>query len=143
MKMYTDLEQSKKLAEILPLESADMFIADVFLKEEQTHSYNFHVLTTWGHKNFDELKERENMFVQFIPCWSLAALIELMPSEIKGHDLAMYKSYCYNDKGFAYSVYYEGEFIDYEQSILFSTFSMEFIDACYEMIIKLHEQKLL
>ena len=27
MKSYTDLEQSKKLAEILPLESADMFLA--------------------------------------------------------------------------------------------------------------------
>ena len=27
IKSYTDLEQSKKLAEILPLESADMFLA--------------------------------------------------------------------------------------------------------------------
>jgi hypothetical protein len=28
MKTYTDLEQSKKLAEILPIESADMFFCN-------------------------------------------------------------------------------------------------------------------
>ena len=30
MKNYTDIEQSKKLAEILPIESADMWYAEVY-----------------------------------------------------------------------------------------------------------------
>jgi hypothetical protein len=78
MKSYTDLEQSKRLAEILPIESADMFCADVFNKEEGTRSYNFHILSTWGCNTFEELKDRENKFVHFIPCWSLAALLSVI-----------------------------------------------------------------
>ena len=139
MKAYTSLEQSKKLAEILPLESADMFIADVFLKEEQTHSYNFHVLTTWGHKNFNELKERENKFVQFIPCWSLAALlnylreIDFFPSiEADEHGVTM--NVCYYDDE-------EGKLLNPVHDII--TEADNFVDACVDMILKLHEQKIL
>ena len=123
MKSYTDLEQSKKLAEILPVEGADMFIADVFLKEEQTHSYNFHFLTTWGHKNFDELKERENKFVQFIPCWSLAALLNVLPSStLDSSDNHRYRFRCME----RYTEWYDNA-----------------IDACVAMIERLHELKML
>ena len=80
IKSFTDLEQSKKLAEILPIESADMFCADVFNKEKETHSYNFHILSTWGCNTFEELKDRENKFVSFTPVWSLAALLKLIPN---------------------------------------------------------------
>ena len=136
MKAYTDLEQSKKLAEILPIESADMFIADVFLKEEQRHSYNFHFLTTWGHKNFDELKERENKFVQFIPCWSLAALLGVLPSVIIRNDKRMFLTL---EKAGAYNLYYKSP--DRLDELLETDF--EPIDACYEMILKLNELNLL
>ena len=47
MKSYTDLNQSKKLAEILPIESADMCFND------------------------NE------------PCWSLAALLDILPETIE------------------------------------------------------------
>ena len=80
IKSFTDLAQSKKLAEILPIESADMFCADVFNKEKETHSYNFHILSTWGCNTFEELKDRENKFVSFTPVWSLAALLKLIPN---------------------------------------------------------------
>ena len=85
MKTYTDLEQSKKLAEVLPTESADMFCADVFDKEKETHSYNFHILSTWGCNTFEDLKDRENKFVRFIPAWSLAALLDVLPLETELH----------------------------------------------------------
>jgi hypothetical protein len=78
MKAFTDIEQSKKLAKILPIESADTFIADVFDKEKETHSYNFHILSTWRCNTFEELKGRENKFVHFIPCWSLSALLSVI-----------------------------------------------------------------
>ena len=135
MKACTDLEQSKKLAKILPLESADMFIADVFLKEEQRHSYNFHFLTTWGHKNFDELKERENKFVQFIPCWSLAALLDVLPNFIGDYGKCLY----YDVGGYYCGYMVDGDFI----LTIEETNADNQIDACFEMIIKLNEQKIL
>ena len=69
MKSYTDLEQSKKLAEILPLESADMcFVNDGTSIKIDANPYNV----------------RKHMWkdVQLIPCWSLAALLGVLPNEI-------------------------------------------------------------
>ena len=60
MKVYTDIEQSKKLADILPLESADMF-----------YRSDGNVKLMWEHLKDIQLKN---------PCWSLAALIALLPS---------------------------------------------------------------
>lgn len=62
MKTYTDLEQSKKLAEILPLESADMFYRDNGIDVKLMWEYN--------------APKVEN------PCWSLAALFDVLPNEI-------------------------------------------------------------
>lgn len=62
MKSYTDIEQSKKLAEILPLESADM---------------------GWYYSN-NPLTARNQMWVGTkaknadIPCWSLVALLSVI-----------------------------------------------------------------
>ena len=56
MKSYTDIEQSKKLAKILPIESADMRYAPF----GDTHPW------VWD----DNLLEKGS-----IPCWSLAALL--------------------------------------------------------------------
>lgn len=68
MKSYTDIEQSKKLAEILPIESADYF-----------HAPDAGVVVTEPYKlNLGD----ETVITAYkgaIPCWSLAALLELMP----------------------------------------------------------------
>lgn len=61
MKAYTDLEQSKKLAEILPIESADMFLA---LNGTQP------VMSKYIDDGFVTVDNTA------IPCWSLAALLE-------------------------------------------------------------------
>lgn len=68
IKSYTDINQSKKLAEILPIESADM----CYGIDDDTLTYNdlpwlipYHKYTA---KEF------------YIPCWSLAALLELIPN---------------------------------------------------------------
>ena len=130
MKAYTDIEQSRKLAEILPLESADMFCADVFDKDKETHSYNFHILSTWGCNTFEELKDKENKFLHFIPCWSLTALLDLCPT-INGKQPILTRGkltslwYCY-----------------YEDEIDTQTYDNP-IDACYEMITRLNELNLL
>lgn len=64
MKSYTDLNQSKKLAEILPLESADMKILPFTEREYRVVPIND--IAVCGRE--DE-----------IPCWSLAALLEVLP----------------------------------------------------------------
>jgi len=60
MKAYTDIEQSKKLAEFLPFESADMFYT----------SLNRDYPWIWIDKHLMEVDD--------IPCWSLAALLEII-----------------------------------------------------------------
>ena len=67
MKSYTNLEQGKKLAEILPLESADMFLA-----------LNGHIPVMSKYID-DGLVTADNTA---IPCWSLAALLDILPNEI-------------------------------------------------------------
>lgn len=67
MKSYTDLEQSKKLANILPTESADF----IWLIERlHTDGPGYEVRRA---KN--EVNEPENYW----PCWSLAALLSVLP----------------------------------------------------------------
>lgn len=107
MKAYTDIEQSKKLAEILPIESADM--GWYYSRDPQAARNQMWVGT-----------KAENAD---IPCWSLAALLNVIPSgKVLIHDKGNhgYKCICKN--------------ID-------SNFYDNPIDACYEMIIKLNELK--
>ena len=133
MKAFTDINQSKKLKEILPLESADMS----WYKETEMFPFELHTLPYSKHF------VRNDGGDKLLPCWTVAAIIEFLPYDIKGHNLAIYKSYCPNEKFFAYELSYEGDFDDYKLTTLVSTSSIELIDACYEMILKLHELKLL
>ena len=119
MKSYTNLEQSKTLAEILPIESADMYY---FL--DPTPAGNiYHIVTP--QIDFG-VKTREPEYDEGdIPAWSLAALLDVLP---KGKVLIddvhsnKYKVIGYN---------------------LDTDYYDEPLDACVAMIEKLHEQKLL
>ena len=102
MKTYTDIEQGRKLAEILPPESADMFYRD----------NGIDVKLMWEHIA-QKVKD---------PCWSLAVLLNILPSaSLDSSDDHYYRIHCME----RYTEWYDNP-----------------IDACYEMIIKLHEQKL-
>jgi len=68
MKSYTDLEQSKKLAEILPIESADMF----YYKDAVTKEDNPRVM------DYSQVPKNKSMY--YTPCWSFAALFKVLPS---------------------------------------------------------------
>lgn len=73
MKSYTDLEQSRKLAKILPLESADMF-----------YSYGMDINTKkWDYDTVPTIIDASNQIdIDDISCWSLAALMELTPNDV-------------------------------------------------------------
>ena len=102
IKSHTDIPQSMKLAKILPFESADMFFPE---NEED-------VKRTW------ELKGK--------PCWSLAALLDVLP---KIHKLKPILDLEEN------SIQYSGTDIYVKAD--------NPVDACCELILKLHELKML
>ena len=118
MKAYTDIEQSKKLAEILPIGSANMFYDQ------------------YGVIRIGNPKERYSDYHQ-LPVWSLAALLDIIPKRIKDFNVLRIDI---GEKDFA--IWYDE--IGYGVNTELPDITMKDpVDACYEMIIKLHEQKLL
>lgn len=111
MKSYTDLEQSKVLAEILPLKSADMHYC---------YDYVFNEL-----ESIPTITEEDDHFVLFpkdIRCWSLAALLNVLPNGI-----IMNKD-SQNGK-YHFSSTYIGTYVSADNPI----------DACYECVLKLKD----
>lgn len=122
MKSYTDISQSKKLVEILPIESADMCYRIVAYNPNDTHVYQPYC--------FSSTLESD------IPCWSLAALLDILN---KG-------AYFINENGIAEISSFKS--VRWSASILNcgkieDCYADNPVDACYEMIIKLHEQNIL
>ena len=134
IKSYTDLEQSKKLAEILPTESADMYY---FL--DPTPAGNiYHIVTPqidFGVKTKEPEYNKGD-----IPCWSLAALLEQLPYEVCDDDgNSVYLQI--NKEDDVYQLLYTDPYGDFE-SIETDRYE-HFVDACVAMIEKLHELNLL
>ena len=117
IKSYTDLEQSKKLAEILPLESADMYYREWKRMTEYIRI---------AHVGSADEKD--------LPCWSLAALLYALPI-LDNRSPVIPKTF--DGK---YRVTYHST--AYEKAIITSDYDNP-VDACYEMIMKLHELKML
>ena len=87
MKSYTDLEQSKNLSEILPIESADMYYKYVLPTSKRIqripeigNPINSLKLYNEGY-TFSGKKKPITLNEYCIPCWSLDALMNLLPSE--------------------------------------------------------------
>lgn len=117
IKGFTSLEQSKVLAKILPIESADMYFEP---------SAGFCIEPS-------EIKVGDIKYAhpRSVPCWSLSSLLNVLPFP-----------YLSKDKlgsgriGWMVSAYPDNCRYD-------SCWHDNPIDTCYEMIVKLHEQKLL
>lgn len=81
MKSYTDIEQSKKLAEILPIESADMRYGYIAPYDFSDRMYDGGYDSIPYPKDF--LIKNPNFsadeYDAELPCWSLAALLTLLP----------------------------------------------------------------
>ena len=126
MKSYTDIEQSRKLAEILPVESADMeYILEQWI-DEKTHRHKE------GFCEIPVVKVEDDYPLQpiTIPCWSLAALLSLIKPINEN---------TYTLKGTLDG----GAFVSFEEATAVVYQDKEIIDAVYEMIIWLYEKKLL
>ena len=117
IKSYTNIKQSKKLAEILPLESADYhYIA----QGEKSYFYPYS-LSSDAVKDYDEE-------IKYIPCWSLAALLSVLdfPSLTQNKE----------DK-------WEVCVPNHQSDGYIEVSASNPVDACVAMIEKLHELKLL
>ena len=73
MKNYTDIEQSKRLAEILSPESADNVIVSIGDREGVK-------TVVMPKETFDTIRTPFSDIRNTIPCWSLAALLRLIPN---------------------------------------------------------------
>lgn len=114
IKSYTTLEQSKILANILPIESADM-MHDRFI----VIPFNDKTLT---------------------PCWSLAALLDFIPQEIFDGEYIINITEGIDNRWVITYDNFENRNHSYYG---LSTGADNLVDACVAMIEKLHEQKLL
>lgn len=124
MKSYTDLEQSKKLAKILPLESADMHYATWTILDNE-----FIVSLNQGNTIKDLQEDYGN---QIIPCWSLAALLSVLCSNANDVRLGGTAWYWWCQPLFSDSAKY----ID-------SMGGDELVDVCCKIIFKLKEENLI
>jgi hypothetical protein len=109
IKSYTDIEQSKKLAKILPIESADMYYwcADHYPKED------------W----IIEVGTPDDNY-ECICAWSLAALLNVLLEYHLSSPNPLSSMHCcrVND---------------------IETYANNQVDACYDLILKLNELKML
>ncbi len=119
IKSYTDIEQSRKLAEFLPIESADM---GLYYNSNPNAARN----QMWAGTKAENAD---------IPCWSLAALLSILPETITSNE------------GIAFKLNIKKNIIEYSNPSLYliykSVKSDNPVDACYEMILKLHKLKVL
>ena len=116
IKSYTDLEQSKKLAEILALESADYH----YITQGETAYVYPYTLSS------DAIEQYKN--IKYIPCWSLTALLNILDFPALTQEDENEWEVCVRD-------YNNDEYIEIKATSP--------VDAAFETILKLNELNLL
>jgi hypothetical protein len=130
------------LAEILPIESANMYYKYVLPKSDRiihTPEIGNPINSLkWYNEGYTLLmtkREPITLSEYCIPCWSLAALLDVLPDSIYDNTYE-FSQLEFTKKSVAYM---HGA----TDGIKIGALKDNLVDACYEMIIKLHEQKLL
>ena len=122
IKSYTDIEQSKKLAKILPLESADMHYNNASIKGINYVDEYREELMDYNTAKKVLSKYLINPMFGIIPCWSLSALLGVLPDyTLQTNTDGTVFVVCENKKPMISDAYDNP------------------VDACYTLILKLHE----
>ena len=125
MKAYTDLEQSKKLAEILPIESADACWTNHLFAD---------ILSSWRLESTPPQKYKSHLDRYVVkgyliePAWSLTVLLSVL-------DFPCLTQINENE--------WEVCVFDHDNDDYFEKTASSPVDACVAMIEKLHELKML
>jgi len=127
MKAYTDIEQSQKLAEILPIESADMCYLPTHIGDEH------HFIASLSPYSMC-IKMTDVSSEYCTPCWSLAALLKCL-SKIKPQ---VYTPILFPSEG-----KWILQFAEHGHGNMCEVYCDNPVDACVTMIEKLHELKML
>lgn len=125
IRAYTTIEQSRKLAEFLPLESADMLYYCNKSNNIQISQYPF----------IRSFKEKDTF--SYLSCWSLTALLRVIPKQIEHFNILKIDI---NEKDFSIWYDYSECGVNPELPYIRKEYA---IDACVEMVLKLKELKLL
>ena len=139
MKSYTDISQSKKLAEILPLESADMCYLPTHIGDEH------HFIASLS--SYSGCTKMVEVSIEYcIPCWSLTSLLSVLPQSItkyiegescqKTFHLNLFRSY-YHCVSYSFTPSVN------DDNTLYCIGRDNWVDACVAMIEKLNELNLL
>lgn len=126
MRSHTNLEQSKNLANILPIESADMYYEYVLPKSDKIQ-HNPEIgnpvnALKWYNKGYTmHGKEPITLDEYCVPCWSLAALLAQMPC------VEMTSS----DDGY-YRVFLDSKFSNWYNNP---------VDACMELLERVRKEE--
>lgn len=118
IKSYTDIEQSYKLAKILPIESADY----THLGKNEDNVLTRPYLESCS-SGLGEWIGKDEIY----PCWSLAGLLSVLPKV----------------QGFKPIISLQYNYITYPYKSNLYTKADSITDACYEMILELHKLNLL
>jgi len=132
VKSYTDLSQSKVLAKILPIESADM----AYWKKSYLPSN--YAVAAYQIEKLQKGFEPED--IEYIPCWSLAALFSVIPQEIFGGEYIINITEGIDNRWVLTYDHFENRNHSYYS---LSIGADNLVDACVSMIEKLHERKML
>lgn len=111
MKSYTDINQSKLLAEILPKESADMFYCPSYSDD------NGNDLCTAMYIEEFIIPDDEDV----IPCWSLTVLLAQMPC-----------SELVSSQDNKYRVFWKDKFSEWHTNA---------VDACVELLERVRKEE--
>ena len=139
MKNHTDIEQSKKLIGFLPFESADKVHHGIHLGIDGEYHLS-------GDNTENDViaidKEAYNRIFgseicNQLPCWSLTALLNIIPKYLKDYNVLRI-----DIDANTFSIWYDKVGCGVNTKLPDITME-EPIEACYEMVLKLHELNLL
>lgn len=127
MKLYTDIKQSKRLSEILPLNSADLLY---YCNKENP--------ALISEKPFVRTFEETNSLFSYIPCWSLNELMTILWINYDLYPLFE------NDNNWRICMCSRkagSDKVNYLNDT--ATTNKDLLDCCVELIEKLYKLKLL
>jgi hypothetical protein len=125
IKSYTDIEQSRKLAEIIPIESADYY-----------HATDIGVVVTTPYITYCGEERCVPAYKGAVPCWSLSALLSVVSNYCRRLEITTRIDKKYN-------------VFALKNNFVFRSFDEcpggydNLVNSCYEIILKLHELNLL